>query len=70
MTRAGSGRTQLFYYYYYYYEHTHTAHGRRELIARRGQDGTGQTNDRREQPVLDAVCYSVTVSGPVRRYMG
>lgn len=59
MTRAGSGRTQHFYYYYYY-KHTRTAHGRRELIARRDQDGTGQTNDGREQPVLDGVlhCYS------------
>lgn len=56
ITRAGRGRTHAHtVFYYYYYGHARTAHGRRELIARRGQDGTGQTNDRREQSVPDGV---------------
>jgi len=52
ITRAGRGRTPhahtLFFIIIIYYEHARTAHGRRELIVRRGQDGTGQTNDGRE----------------------
>jgi len=51
ITRAGCGRTHahtLFFIIIIYYGHARTAHGRRELIARRGQDGTGQTNDGRE----------------------
>lgn len=57
------GRTHRFFIVIIYYGHARAAHGRRELIARRGQDGTGQTNDKREQRVGARRSVS-TVSGP------
>lgn len=50
ITHAGRGRTHAhtLFFIIIYYGHARTAHGRRELIARRCQDGTGQTNDGRE----------------------